>query len=276
MPNTADDDAHDAVDLVTGPPHFIGLTVTAYSGCVRIRMNRPAARNSLTVASTVQLLAAVRWALRSGARVLVLEGDEQAWCVGGDIGEFHRAPDRGDYIDELAEVLHRLVSELTRADAIVIAAIDGVAAGAGMPLAAAADILIASERARFTLGYNKIGLTPDGGTTLLPATMGLHRSLYLALRNPILTAEQAHRYGLVAEVVPEGQLDGAVDAIVGALANGPGRAMAQTKHLIRGQATAHAESAMRLEALAVRRAADTDEAGEGIAAFLQKRAADFT
>jgi len=238
-------------------------------------MTRGAHGNSLTLESAAELLAAVRWANASRARVIVLASDGGPWCVGGDLRDFEKAPDRATHIDDLAEALHRVVSELTRSDAIVVAAVDGVAAGAGMPLAAAADIVVASERARFTLGYTRIGLTPDGGTSLLATTVGLHRMLRLALLNPVLSAREAHELGLVAEVVPVEGLTAAVDTIVAALTAGPRAALAATKHLVRNQVAADAEAALRRETLGVRSAAGGAEADEGIAAFLEKRRPRF-
>ncbi len=103
-----------------------------------------------------------------------------------------------------------------------------MAAGAGVPLAAAADVVLAGASARFTLAYTKIGLSPDGGSSLLTAPLGLHRALHLALLNPVLTAQQAQAAGLVAEVHPDDELDAAVDLVVTQLmccgiASGSGR-----------------------------------------------------
>lgn len=256
-------------------PAFEGLTATAERGCVRVTMTRAGAGNSLTLDSAAELLAVVRWAQAIDARVLVLQGDERSWCVGGDIRGFASAPDREFLVGDLAEALHRVVSELTRMDTIVVAAVDGIAAGAGMPLAAAADVIIASERARFTLGYTKIGLTPDGGSTLLTSTLGLHRTLYQALMNPILSAGEAHELGLVARVAPVDEFQSAVEEVVTALLAGPAHALSVTKHLIRDRAAADAEAALRRESRAVSRAAAGAEASEGIAAFLEKRPPRF-
>lgn len=247
-------------------------------GCARVTMTRGATGNPLTHESAGVLLAALRWTRAVGARVVVLASDGPSWCVGGDLREFGALSDpdeRAAYIDDLAEPLHRIVSELMRSDAIVLSVVDGIAAGAGMPLALAADLVVASERARFTLGYTKIGLTPDGGTTLLTATLGLHRTLQLALLNPVLSAAEAHGLGLVTEVVPADGLADAVEQVVAQLVTGPAQALAATKHLIRDQATGDAEAALRRETLSVRRAAATAEAGEGIAAFLEKRPPRF-
>jgi 2-(1,2-epoxy-1,2-dihydrophenyl)acetyl-CoA isomerase len=253
------------------PPDLEGLDVRLEGGCVRVAMTRHDVGNSLTLESAAELLAAIRWVNAVGARVLVLESTARVWCVGGDIRAFDGAADRVTYIDDLAEALHRLVSEITRSEAIVVAAIDGAAAGAGMPLASAADVIVASHRARFTLGYTKIGLTPDGGTSLLATTLGLHRLLELALLNPVLGAAEARAIGLVSRVVAPEDLDAAVDEVVSTLLAGPRGALSATKRLLRTQVAADAEAALRRETLTLRRAAASPESAEGLAAFLAKR-----
>jgi 2-(1,2-epoxy-1,2-dihydrophenyl)acetyl-CoA isomerase len=258
------------------PPDVEGLDLRLEGGCARVVMKRHDAGNSLTLESAAELLAAVRWVNAVGARVLVIESSARAWCVGGDIRAFDGAADRAIYIDDLAEALHRLISELTRSDAIVVAAVDGAAAGAGMPLATAADVVLASDRARFTLGYTRIGLTPDGGTSLLATTVGLHRMLQLALLNPVLSAAEAQEIGLVARVVAPEALAASVDDVVATLLAGPPDALAATKRLLRTQVAADAEAALRRETLTLRRAAASAESAEGLAAFLAKRPPNFS
>ena len=155
-------------------------------------------------------------------------------------------------IDDLAETLHRAVSDLQRLDAVVVSVVQGVAAGAGVPLAAAADLVLAGASARFTLAYTKIGLSPDGGSSLLTASVGLHRALHLALLNPLLTAEQAREAGFVAQVHPDDELDAAADALVATLLAGSRSAQVAAKHLLRAQAVAYPEGALRRETLAIR------------------------
>ena len=230
---------------------------------------------TLTVESVGALQRVWGWVRRSGVAVVVVRGTEQAWCVGGDISVFAGKGRPDDYIDDLADVLHRLVSEITRSDAICIAAIDGAVAGAGTPLAAAADVLVASERARFTLGYTRLALTPDGGTTLLSATVGLHATLHAALLNPTWSAREAQRRGLVAEVVPVDDLVRATDEMAALLAGLPSAPLAATKRLIRERALPGAESALRAEAVELRRAAATAQAREGFVAFVEKRPPRF-
>ena len=232
-------------------------------------------KRSLTHESADALLAVVAEARARRPKVLVFTGDEKAFCVGGDVVAFGSSPDGAAYIDELATRLHALVRGLQTLDSIVVMAVDGVAAGAGMPLVAAGDIVLASTRARFTLGYTKLGLSPDGGTTLLTHTLGLHRTLYAALLNPVLDARAAQQHGLVAEVVEPDQLLPRATEIAQALAGGSRDSLAATKRVIREQAQPLAQEALDREQAALVAAARGADAAEGIRAFVEKRAARF-
>ncbi len=223
-----------------------------------------------------QMFAAVRRARADLASVVVLRATGRFFSVGGDVGSFGTAGDIGEHIDDLAEALHRIVSDLTRLDAVVVAAVQGFAAGAGFPLAAAADIVIAAESARFTLGYTKLGFSIDGGSSLLVHTLGLHRMLRLALLNDVLTAPEALAAGLVARVVPDESLDASVAELVEALASGPAAAQVSVKRLLRDAVDPNPEQAMRRETLAIRRNAALPDGVEGVAAFLEKRAPKFS
>lgn len=244
-------------------------------GAATLTLARPERGNSLDLPTAQDLLDAVRRAHQDDARVVVLRADGAAFCVGGDVGDMAAAEDREHYIDDLAETLHRAVSDLQRLDAVVVSVVQGVAAGAGVPLAAAADIVLAAESARFTLAYTKIGLPPDGGSSLLSASIGLHRALHLALLNPLLTADEAHAAGLVAQVHPDDQLDPAAAAVVAALLAGSRSAQVAAKHLLRAQAVPYPEGAMRRETLAIRAAAAGPDGREGVAAFLARRPPHF-
>jgi 2-(1,2-epoxy-1,2-dihydrophenyl)acetyl-CoA isomerase len=232
-------------------------------------------RRSLTHESADALLAVVEEARARRPKVLVLTGDEKAFCVGGDVGAFAASPDRAAYIDELATRVHALVRGLQTLDSIVVMAVDGVAAGAGMPLVAAGDIALASTRARFTLGYTKLGLSPDGGTTLLTHTLGLHRTLYAALVNPVMDAVTAQQHGLVAEVLEPEQLLPRTTELAQLLAAGSRESLAATKRAIREQAQPLAQEALDREQAALVAAAAGPDAAEGIRAFVEKRAARF-
>ncbi|MSZ76271.1 MAG: enoyl-CoA hydratase, partial [Actinobacteria bacterium] len=165
-------------------------------GAARITLTDGERGNPIHTDQVGELFAAIRRADADGARVIVLASTGRFFSVGGDLAAFGGADDMAGYIDDLADSLHRVVSELLRSDAIVIAAVQGMAAGAGFPLAAAADLVVAASSAKFSLGYTKLGLSVDGGTSLLAHTLGLHRVLRLAILNDVLTADEAQAAGL--------------------------------------------------------------------------------
>ena len=247
----------------------------AVAGAAWITLNRPDRGNALDRSMVEGLTSAVRRARRDDVHVVVLRAAGNAFSVGGSLDGFAAAADREYLVDDLAEALHRVVSDLQRMDAVVVAAVQGTAAGAGVPLAAAADIVIAAQSARFTMAYTKVGFTPDCGSSLLTATLGLHRALHLALLNPMLTAQQLHEAGLVAAVHPDEQLTDELERMVAALLSGSRRAQVATKHLLRDVATPHAEGALRRETLAVRAAAGGPDGHEGVDAFLARRPPQF-
>lgn len=246
-----------------------------HAGAATLTLGRPERRNPVDPELVEQLQDGVRRAALDEARVVVLRAEGPAFSVGGDVTAMAAADDPARFVDDLAEGLHRAVSDLQRLDAVVVAAVHAVAAGAGFGLAAAADLVLAGESASFTLAYTRVGLTPDGGTSLLTASLGLHRALHLALLNPRLTAREAQAVGLVAQVHPDEELDAAVDAVVAELLAGSRTAQVGAKRLLRELATPYPEGAMRRESLSVRRAAASPDGREGLAAFTAKRPPRF-
>ncbi|MFC5729048.1 MULTISPECIES: enoyl-CoA hydratase/isomerase family protein [Nocardioides] len=245
------------------------------AGAARITLADGERGNALGLALVDQLLDAVRQAGRDAAKVIVLAADGRFFSVGGDLAAFGAAQDRSMLIDDLAEALHRVVSELIRSDAIVVSVVQGTAAGAGFPLAAVGDVVLASDTAKFSLAYTKVGLSPDGGSSLLVQTLGLHRTLRLALLGDLLSAQEAYDAGLVARVVPADELPRVVDQVVGARVAGSAPAQASAKRLLREAAAASPETALRRESLSIRTLVGTADGVEGITAFLEKRAPSF-
>ncbi len=231
--------------------------------------------NAINADQITELHAAVRRAATDSARVIVLASTGRFFSVGGDIGAFGSQDDLAVYIDDLAEALHRVVSELVRNPAVVISVVHGPAAGAGFPLAAAADIVLAGRKAKFTLGYTKLGLSVDGGTSLLVNSLGLHRVLRLALMNDTMDAEEALAAGLVARLYENDELTEAAEKLAAQLAAGPAGAFAATKKLIRDAAEPAPESVLRAESLAIRALCVEPDGREGVAAFLEKRSPEF-
>ena len=246
-----------------------------HDGVARIRLADPDRGNPLDPAAVTALARAVRRARADDAHVVVLSAEGRAFTVGGDVTAFAAAEDPEQTVDDMAETLHRAVSDLHRMDAVVVSVVQGMAAGGGEPLAAAADLVLAGASARFTLAYTRIGFAPDGGSSLLTASIGLHRALHLALLNPVLSAAEALAMGLVSQVHPDDELAAATEDVVRTLRAGSRTAQVAAKRLLRETATPGAEAALRRETLAARaRAADPD-GREGVAAFLAKRPPAF-
>ncbi|TIC79405.1 enoyl-CoA hydratase/isomerase family protein [Nocardioides sp. GY 10127] len=243
--------------------------------CARITLTAPQQGNALHEGSGGALLEAVRRAGAEQARVILLASEGRFFSVGGDLSAFSRAEDVAGYIDDLAETLHRIVSELVRSPAVVVSAVQGPAAGAGFPLAAAADVVLAAESATFSLGYGRVGLSPDGGSTFLTQTLGLHTVLRLALLGDRLTAAEAQAAGLVARVVPDADLPAAADAVVASLLAGSPAALAAAKRLVRGGVGVEPEALMRRETLSIRELAAGPDGVEGVRAFLAKERPRF-
>ena len=254
------------------------MSLVAYEqhdGVARIRLTNGNRGNPLDQAAVDELARAVRRARADDVHVVVLSAQGRAFSVGGDVSAFAAAEDTEQMVDDLAESLHRVVSDLHRMDAVVVSAVQGTAAGAGVSLAAAADLVIAAASARFTLAYTKIGFSPDGGSSLLTASIGLHRALHLALLNPVVSADEARAMGLVSQVHPDDELHAAVEGVVGVLRSGSRTAQVAAKRLLREVATPGAEAALRRETLAIRARAASPDGREGVAAFLEKRAPAF-
>ena len=158
----------------------------------------------------------------------------------------------------------------------MIGAINGVAAGAGLSLAAACDLAIASDNAVFTSAYTQIGLTPDGSATYyLPRLIGRRRAMDLFLSNRVLKAQEALDWGLVNRVVPQSALATEVDCLAAQLANGPTRAFGGVKKLMLMSLSDSLESQMERETRQIAELSRSEDGLEGVRAFVEKRKAKF-
>jgi len=243
-----------------------------------ITINRPEAANALSGDSARELSdAALRCDVDPDVRAVLITGAGKTFCPGGDLNEFSAHPDDlHAYITEMATYLHTAVSRLRRMDPPVVAAVNGVAAGAGMSLAIACDIVLAAQSARFTLAYTRVGLTPDGSATYsLPRIVGAKRALDLTLTNRMLSAQEAADWGIVARVVPDDKLLDEARQLAARLASGPTAAFGKAKHLLERAWTETLETQMEAEARTIADSARTADAREGITAFLEKRPPHF-
>lgn len=257
---------------------YTTLLFDVRDGVATITLNRPDAANAITLELAQELAAA---ALRCDEdpviRAVVLTGAGRFFCAGGDLRAFASHGDAiGAHLKELLTHLHAAIARFTRMDAPVIAAVNGVAAGAGMSLACLTDIAVAGESARFTMAYTRAGLSPDGsGTFHLPRLIGLRRALELAITNRMISAHEALQYGLINDVAPDGELAARVATLAASLAKGATGAYGEAKRLIRAAWNETLETQMESEGRALAARTRSPDGREGIGAFLEKREPRF-
>jgi enoyl-CoA hydratase/carnithine racemase len=202
-----------------------------------ITLNRPAAFNSINLSIAQKLEQLGHEVERNDAiRVLVIEGEGRAFSAGGDlqtIGAAAASDTVAPVVGELLKHYHAFIETLRRMPKIVLSSVHGSAAGAGMGLAFITDLCIAADDARFTPAYAKIGVSPDGGSTVgMVGTVGTRRALQLFLAEDSFTSQQAYEWGLVARVVPGGELKAETRKFAERLAQNPPAAIAGTKSLV--------------------------------------------
>ena len=247
-------------------------------GVARLTFNRPDRLNSFTTAMHDEVRRALDDLDRNGARVLVITGEGRGFCAGQDLGDRAVAPgaapvDLGDSIERYYAPLIRRLRELPMP---VIAAVNGVAAGAGANIALACDLVIAARSASFVQAFCKIGLIPDsGGTWMLPRLVGGARALGLAMLGDKLPAAQAAEWGLIWRCVEDAELAEQTDMLARQLAAAPTLALARTKQAIWGSATRTLSEQLDVERDMQRELGATADYAEGVAAFAAKRAPRF-
>lgn len=254
------------------------LTVERDGAVAVLTLNRPEAFNALDLALGEALLDAVIECDEDPAvRAVVLTGSGQGFCAGGDIRAMvaHASASRtAAFLKKLTVYLHAAVATIARMPKPVITAVNGPAAGAGFSLALAGDLVLAAERATFTVAYTKIGLAPDGSSTFfLPRAVGVKRAFELIASNRTLTAAQALELGFVTEVVADSGFHARVREAAQRLAAGPTQALARAKRLV--VAGESLETQMEHERRAIAESAGTEDFGAGIRGFLEKRSPSF-
>ena len=254
------------------------LLVEVKDNVATITLNRPEAYNALNLQLASELFHAVLAADEGrDIRCIVVTGAGKAFCGGGDVKDFaDNLPTVGVLIKELASYVHGAVSRLCRSPKPVIIGVNGVAAGGGMSLALAGDLVVAAESARFTMAYSKIAATPDGSASyFLPRLIGMRRALELHYTNRSLTAAEALDWGLVNRVIPDAEFRSALSGLARELAQGPTLAFGGAKLLFHQSTQESLETQMELEAQAIARSGHTEDFKAGVTAFAQKKSATF-
>ena len=259
---------------------FDTLDFDIRDGVAWITLNRPGAFNALNLQGIKELFdVTTRIGSDRSVRAAVLGGSgDKAFCAGGDVAAFAADPGGVEsLVKEMTFYLHAAVSRLAWMDVPLIAAVNGVAAGAGLSLVACCDLAVAADHARFSSAYTRIGLSPDGSSTyFLTRLLGTRRAMELYLTNRVLSAAEALDWGLVNRVVPGAALAGEVAQLAAQLAEGPTRAYGGVKKLLMMAPNDSLESQMEREARQVAELCTSADSIEGVRAFVEKRRPRFT
>lgn len=248
-------------------------------GIARLTFNRPERLNSFNTAMHAEVRAALAGLEGAGARVLLVTGAGRAFSAGQDLTDRAVAPGAAppDLAASIEEYYKPLVLALRRLPMPVIAAVNGVAAGAGANIALACDLVIAARSASFVQAFAKLGLVPDsGGTWFLPRLVGTARALGLALLGEKLPAEQAAAWGLIWRCVEDEELAAVVDSLAAQLATAPTRGLARAKQAIYEGFGRTLEQQLDVERDYQGELGRSADYAEGVAAFAAKRAPRFT
>ena len=256
-----------------------GPVVLQYAdGVATMTLNRPNAANGMNIDLMRALHEAVMRCHREPeVRVVHLRGAGKNFCAGGDVREFSsKGVALGDFLKEVTAWLQMAVGALIRLDAIVVAEVQGYAAGGGgLGLVCASDLVIAGAGAKFLAGATRVGMAPDAGSSvILPHLIGFRRATELLLTNRIVTATEAVSLGLINKAVPDETLAEEAGALVASLADGAPLAQAATKRLLWN--ALGVETCLPEEARTVSTLSATADSREGLAAVIEKRKPTFT
>lgn len=243
-------------------------------GVALITLNRPDVMNALTQQMRAEIREAVTQGGREGKCVVLTGAGERAFCSGQDLGD--RQGGTADLERTLRDEYTPMLEAIVHCPVPIIAAVNGVAAGAGANIALSADIVIAAERAYFLQAFARIGLIPDaGGTYLMPRTMGMAKAMGAALFADKISARQADDWGMIWAAIPDTEFDAHWRARAAQLATGPTMAYQAIKRTIRGTWEQTYEEQLAQEASEQGKCGNSRDFMEGVLAFTEKRKAQF-
>jgi 2-(1,2-epoxy-1,2-dihydrophenyl)acetyl-CoA isomerase len=268
---------------VPSPPELKHLRLEIDGEIGTLTLDRPKVLNAMSPELIAELVTTAAWlADRVPLRALIVTGEGRAFSAGGDVTWFKRGlEESGAYLSadvrRGADVLHQAIVDFRRIPYPVIAAINGVAAGAGFSLALMCDTRIASDEAAFVCAYGRIGASPDGGMTyFLPRVVGQARALELLLHDPLLSAAEAREEGIVAQVVPAGRLMEVARERAEELAAKAPHYVRMSKLLIGQSLENTLADHLQVERHGIADSMATEDLRQGVTAFLEGRQATFT
>lgn len=247
------------------------------NGVAKITLNRPKAYNSFNKDLALSLQAALdKCAADDSIRAVVLTGAGKAFCAGQDLGEVTNPEIMPGFKVLLEEHYRPVVLKIRNLEKPVIAAVNGVAAGAGANIALACDIVVASEKASFIQAFSGIGLIPDsGGTFFLPRLVGFQKALALAMLGGKVSATDAEQMGMIYKVFSVEEFEEQVNKLANRLATMPTKGLALTKKAFNSSLINSLEEQLTVENAAQIEASETDDYQEGVQAFMEKRKPNF-
>ncbi|MFS8038908.1 2-(1,2-epoxy-1,2-dihydrophenyl)acetyl-CoA isomerase PaaG [Xanthobacter sp. AM11] len=258
-------------------PPAAPLLLSRHDGWMEVTLNRPERLNALDATLHGELSAALDAAAEDDCRAVLITGAGRGFCAGQDLSARvfgDQPPDLGASLQAHYNPLVRRIRALRKP---VVCAVNGIAAGAGANIALACDIVLAARSAKFIQSFAKIGLIPDsGGTFLLPRLVGDARARGMAMLATPVSAQTAHEWGLIWEVVDDAELMNTARAMTAHLSTQPTQGLALTKAALNASAGNSLDVQLDLERDLQRAAGRTPDYREGVRAFMEKRPARFT
>jgi len=251
------------------------VEVRSDEGILRVTLRRPEAFNALSEEMAVGLVEALdRAAVDDAVRVVVLTGSGPAFSAGADIAGENPVDGFDEATMDGAATITRRITGLAKP---VVAAVNGIAAGVGASICFAADLAVATESASFLLAFSRIGLMPDGGSTLtVAASVGRAKAMRMALLAEVMTAREAYDAGLVSHLAADAEFEATVEQLLRRLVAGPPVAFAATKKAVNAATLGGLEAALDRERVGQVVLFGTEDAAEGMRAFVQKRRPTFS
>jgi 2-(1,2-epoxy-1,2-dihydrophenyl)acetyl-CoA isomerase len=248
------------------------LVINVKDNVAYITLNRPERLNSFDLKLGEELHEVLRnLSEDTNVRTVVIKGTGKGFCGGGDVKEMYAAEDKPKFLKDLTKAIHRCVVDMREMEKPVIAAVNGAAFGAGLSLALACDIIVASKNAKMNTAFITIGLAPGCGTQFVTNLVGYHKACELLLTAKTFTAEEAHSMGIVNMVVEDKNLDEAVEKYISRFRELPPIAVGLAKKLINASMKNDMMSHLELESKTASRSAGTEDFREGATAFVEKR-----
>jgi 2-(1,2-epoxy-1,2-dihydrophenyl)acetyl-CoA isomerase len=248
------------------------IQLTIKDNVASILLNRPDRLNSFDMKLGRELYEILQdLAKRPDILVIVIKGTGKGFCGGGDVKEMFGADDKSKFLRILTKAIHRCVIEMRSMEKPIIAAVNGSAFGAGLSLALACDIIIASKGVKLSTAFISIGLAPGCGTQFITNLIGYHRACEYLLTSKIFTTEEAFQLGMINQVVDADKLDMAVDNFVSIFRALPPIAVGKAKMLINKSFDNDMISHFKLESKTAALSAATEDFTEGISSFVEKR-----